>query len=95
MNAEINNMLMHDVFELINKNKIPNFDKKKVLKTKWVYTKFDLNNQQVFKAIALIYRLVAGGYSQIYGINYFDISSPTLNLDIIRLSYDINLLCLK
>ena len=50
MNAEINNMLMHDVFELINKNKIPNFDKKKVLKTKWVYTtKFDLNNQQVFK----------------------------------------------
>ena len=40
---------MNDVFELINKNKIPNFDKKKVLKTKWVYTKFDLNNQQVFK----------------------------------------------
>jgi hypothetical protein len=81
MNTEINNMLMHDVFELINIDKIPNFDKKNVLKTKWVYTtKFNLNNQKIFKA-----RLVAGGYNQIYGINYFDISSPTLNIDIIRL----------
>lgn len=81
MNQEMNNMIMYKVFKLIKINEIQDFDKNKILKTKWVYnTKFDQNNQLIFKA-----RLVAGGYKQVYGFNYFDISSPTLNVDLIRL----------
>ena len=53
----------------------------KVIKNKWVFIKKMKSdgNLDKFKA-----RLVACGYAQVHGQNYFEIFAPTVNLENVR-----------
>ena len=80
MDEEIKNLQAHNVYSLHQIDR--NFDRKKVLKTKWCFAlKYNhLGEVDRFKA-----RLVACGYDQTYGLDYDEVFSPTLNSECVRL----------
>ena len=64
INAEIDQLQKYGVFK-----KIPFDPSKKTIPTKWIFTR---KRSGAYKA-----RLVACGYRQSYGIDYYDTASPT------------------
>ena len=71
MNSEIDNMNRNDVYTLV----IPPVGAK-IIKSKWVYK---IKSDNIYKA-----RLVAQGYSQVYGVDYEETFSPVVKFESIR-----------
>jgi hypothetical protein len=61
---------------------VPRPDKRKIVKSKWVFKVKPRPNQTIHKLKA---RLVAMGYSQVHGLDYDEVFSPTLRLETLRL----------
>jgi hypothetical protein len=61
---------------------VPRPEKRKIIKSKWVFKVKRPPNQSIQK---LKERLVAMGYSQVHGLDYQEVSSPTLRLETLRL----------
>lgn len=73
MNLEMQSLYENDTFELVDLPK-----DRKVLGTRWVYTKKDGNTR--FKA-----RVVCKGYDQVYGQDYYYTYSPVIRAESVRL----------
>jgi len=78
INKELKNMEEKKVFEIVNE--VPK--EKNLISCKWVfsYKRNDKGNITKYKA-----RLVARGFSQVYGVDYVDTFSPTLKQDSLRI----------
>jgi hypothetical protein len=81
INEELNSINKNNVWEIIKKPTNTN-----IVSTRWVFVKKidDKGNLQKYKA-----RLVARGFEQIHGIDYFDTFAPVVRFNSIRLIFAI------
>jgi hypothetical protein len=61
---------------------VPRPEKRKIIKSKWVFKIKRRPDRSIQKLKA---RLVAMGYSQVHGLDYDEVFSPTLRLETLRL----------
>jgi len=78
INAEYENMKVKNVFKKVNE--VPS--NKNVVGTRWV---FSYKRDDKGKIIKYKARLVARGFSQIFGVDYIEIFAPTLKQDSLRM----------
>ena len=70
---------MKKVFEQVNK--IP--ENKNIISSRWIFTHYKRNDKgEITKYKA---RLVARGFTQLYGVDYNETFSPTLKQDSLRI----------
>lgn len=75
MKEEYDSLIKNETWELVDKPKDA-----KIVDNKWVYkVKLENNNQTRYKA-----RLVARGFTQEYGVNYYETFSPVVRFTSIR-----------
>jgi transposase InsO family protein len=80
MNKEMQSMYENEVWQLVDRP-----PDAKVVGCKWIFKhKFDAEGNKSYKA-----RLVAQGYSQSYGIDYFETFSPVVRKSTIRLLFSL------
>jgi hypothetical protein len=65
---------------------VPRPEKRRVIKSKWVFKVKKHADHSIQKLKA---QLVAMGYSQIQGVDYDEVFSPTLRLETLRLLYSL------
>ena len=80
MNKEINDLLKHDTWTVINREDVP--EKRKITKSKWVY-KIKLNRDNSIERFKS--RFVVCGYSQVKGVDYTHSFSATMRATSFRI----------